>query len=143
MGKTSIMNRVCGKDFNSTEKPTIGTRLAQHTLGKLVIDVWDTAGQHTQFGSVKAKSRRADILLAVYDVSNKDSLRVLEERLTEIVRDGECGCVLLFNDYWVHLLGDMAAVFSIIEVIFNVSWLPYRLAAVGFDSVTGKQSRFH
>ncbi|CAE7445532.1 Rab26, partial [Symbiodinium microadriaticum] len=88
VGKTSLLNCICGLNFNPIEKPTIGTKLVQHTLGKLVVEVWDIAGQPTQFGSVKAKTRRADILFAVYDVSNRDSIIVLEQRILEIIREG-------------------------------------------------------
>jgi len=57
VGKTSIMNRLCERGFNPTERPTMGTQLIQHPLGKLVIDIWDVAGQKSQFGSVKAKAK--------------------------------------------------------------------------------------
>jgi GTPase SAR1 family protein len=97
VGKTSIMNRLCGQDFHPYEKPTIGTKLIQHLLGKMVVEVWDVAGQPTQFGSVKSKARRADILFGVYDVGNRESLRVLDERLSEIVRNGESKNVNIYE----------------------------------------------
>lgn len=106
MGKTSIMNRICGLEFQPYEKPTIGTKLVQHLLGKMVVEVWDVVGQHSQFGSVKAKARRADILFAVYDVSSKDSLLVLGERLTEIVRNGAL-CVI--ENVWAVTVCDRGA----------------------------------
>jgi hypothetical protein len=88
VGKTSIMNRICGIPYHSAERPTIGSRLTHHVLGKLVIDIWDTGGQAAQLGTAKARARKADIVFAVYDVTNKDSLINLKSIVRELTQNG-------------------------------------------------------
>lgn len=95
VGKTSIMNRICRDEFHAIEKPTIGTKLMQHALGKLVLDVWDTGGQPAQHATMKARAKRADIILAIYDVSNRDSLITLKTIIAELFQIGSLTDTLL------------------------------------------------
>jgi GTPase SAR1 family protein len=90
VGKTSLMNRICRDEFHAVEKPTIGTKLLQHALEKLVLDVWDTGGQPAQYATMKARAKRADVILAVYDVSNRDSLIALKDILEDLYQIGLC-----------------------------------------------------
>jgi hypothetical protein len=90
VGKTSILNRICQDQFHAIEKPTIGTRLVQHALGKLVLDIWDTGGQPAQHATMKARAKRADVILAIYDVSNRDSLIALKNILEDLFQLGLC-----------------------------------------------------
>jgi hypothetical protein len=88
VGKTSVLNRICQDQFHAVEKPTIGTRLMQHALGKLVLDIWDTGGQPAQYATMKARAKRADVILAIYDVSNRDSLIALKTILQDLFQLG-------------------------------------------------------
>lgn len=95
VGKTSIMNRICKNEFHTVEKPTIGTKLLQHSLGKLVLDIWDTGGQPAQYATMKARVKRADIILAIYDVSNKESLVAIQNILQDLYHTGNYIVIIL------------------------------------------------
>ena len=93
VGKTSILQSLIDPDFqipSTGTKPTIGSDLYTYDLkiegGKALeqeahyaqLQIWDTAGQE-RFNSLgKQLYRGADILVLVYDISDKQSFTMVE-----------------------------------------------------------------
>jgi small GTP-binding protein len=90
VGKTSLLNRLLNEEyFISDYKPTVGADFVQktHTLtttkdnSKIDYEVWDTAGnfQFKTFSDLIFNNSQA--LLAVYDITNKESFEYLKKGL--------------------------------------------------------------
>ena len=77
VGKTSIIRRLLGKEFNTVMASTIGIEPnffqqikfenEDEDDSKISINIWDTAGQEKYHSCVKGVVRRADIIIFVRD----------------------------------------------------------------------------
>lgn len=102
VGKTSIVNCLKGNKFQEHQSPTVGAQLVQHSLGSINLELWDTAGQASQHKGVLLHTRRADIILVVYDITRRHSFESLETTLSDVINHGIepwCSMILLGNKY--------------------------------------------
>lgn len=79
VGKTSLINRICGGYFDNKFCTTIGVDFRVKTVvvdgHDVVLQLWDTAGQE-RFRSITSQyMRRSDGVLIVYDVNSEPSFR--------------------------------------------------------------------
>lgn len=77
VGKTSLINRICGGDFTEKFCTTIGVDFRVKTIvlegQQVVLQLWDTAGQE-RFRSITSQYlRKSDGVLIVYDVNSEFS----------------------------------------------------------------------
>ena len=77
VGKTCVISRMCGKPFSTSHITTMGVdkiSLTEKLNGKTyIIKIWDTTGQE-RFASLATQYlRKADGVIFVYAVNDKDS----------------------------------------------------------------------
>lgn len=86
VGKTSIINRFIRKEF-SQQNPTVGasffTQMMSYNDTQIYIQIWDTAGQE-KFRSIgPIYFRKALAAVAVFDLTNKETLSNLKSWIEE------------------------------------------------------------
>ncbi len=76
-GKTIIIQRIMGYQFNDCYEPSIGVDFISKNIrfrGKIIkIQLWDTSGQEKYKGLIPSYVRNSSIVFIVYDVSNRQS----------------------------------------------------------------------
>ena len=91
VGKSSLLLRFVDSLWNDTFVPTIGVDFKVKTLEinnkKVKMQIWDTAGQERFRTVISTYFRGAHGILLLYDVTNKDSFKNLENWLTEIEKN--------------------------------------------------------
>ena len=97
VGKTSIVNRYWGQQFNSNETPTIAASYIQvpaeiedeRTNAKVLVklNIWDTAGTEKFQCLVPLYARTADSLVIVFDVTNPSSFEGAKKWYTKVLED--------------------------------------------------------
>ena len=74
VGKSSIMKRLTDDIFDSCEESTIGAAFyTKRYPGNVKLQLWDTAGQERYASLAPMYYRNADAIVAVYDVTDKES----------------------------------------------------------------------
>ena len=91
VGKSSLLLRFVDSLWNDAFVPTIGVDFKVKTLeinnNKVKMQIWDTAGQERFRTVVSTYFRGAHGILLLYDVTNKDSFKNLENWLIEIEKN--------------------------------------------------------
>ena len=77
VGKTNIIVRLLGKEFNKESGPTLTTIFANKSIElkghSIVAYLWDTAGIETYRSIIKLYYKAADGVFVVYDITDKNS----------------------------------------------------------------------
>ena len=93
VGKSSLLLRYVDSVWNDSFVPTIGVDFKVKTLDindkKIKMQIWDTAGQERFRTVVATYFRGAHGILLLYDVTNKDSFKNLENWLIEIEKNAQ------------------------------------------------------
>jgi small GTP-binding protein len=83
VGKSSIINRLVNKEFNSVEPSTIGATFLLHSEEveniRIEMQIWDTAGQEKYKSLSPIYCRGAAAAIVVFDITNHDSFHKLEQ----------------------------------------------------------------
>ncbi len=83
VGKTNLINTCTGLKFDKCSRPTTTGTFSQKIItinGKnFTINLWDTAGQEKFRSLTKIFLKKADIVIYVYDITNRNSFEDLEE----------------------------------------------------------------
>ena len=91
VGKSSMLLRFVDSVWNDAFTPTIGVEFKVKTLEinnkRVKMQIWDTAGQERFRTVVSTYFRGAHGILLLYDVTNKDSFKNLENWLIEIEKN--------------------------------------------------------
>ena len=91
VGKSSLLLRFVDSLWNDAFVPTIGVDFKVKTLEinnkKVKMQIWDTAGQERFRTVVSTYFRGAHGILLLYDVTNRDSFKNLENWLIEIEKN--------------------------------------------------------
>ena len=91
VGKSSMLLRFVDSVWNDAFTPTIGVDFKVKTLEinnkRVKMQIWDTAGQERFRTVVSTYFRGAHGILLLYDVTNKDSFKNLENWLIEIEKN--------------------------------------------------------
>ena len=91
VGKSSLLLRFVDSVWNDGFVPTIGVDFKVKTLEinnkKVKMQIWDTAGQERFRTVVSTYFKGAHGILLIYDVTNKDSFKNLENWLIEIEKN--------------------------------------------------------
>ena len=91
VGKSSMLLRFVDSVWNDAFTPTIGVDFKVKTLDinnkRVKMQIWDTAGQERFRTVVSTYFRGAHGILLLYDVTNKDSFKNLENWLIEIEKN--------------------------------------------------------
>ena len=93
VGKSSLLLRYVDSVWNDAFVPTIGVDFKVKTLTinekRVKMQIWDTAGQERFRTVVSTYFRGAHGILLLYDVTNKDSFKNLENWLIEIEKNAK------------------------------------------------------
>ena len=90
VGKTNLINAVKGLNFNENTESTLNIKCLQKTMNiykkNYSINLWDTAGQEKFRALNKLYYKESKIVLLVYDISNINSFKALEEYWLDEIR---------------------------------------------------------
>ena len=103
VGKSCILLRFADDTFTDSYISTIGVDFRFRTVEvekkTCKLQIWDTAGQERYRTITSAYYRGADAIVMVYDVTNKDSFRHVNDWLVEVTRyASEDTCKLLVGN---------------------------------------------
>ena len=91
VGKNSLLLRYVDHIWSDTFVPTIGVDFKVKTSElenkKIKMQIWDTAGQERFRNVISSYFRGAHGILLIYDVTNRDSFKNLENWLIEIEKN--------------------------------------------------------
>lgn len=84
VGKTSILNSYFSGRFDASTDSTLGAVFRQKLINldddeRISLQFWDTAGQERYRALIPMYTRGANIALIVFDITNRDSFRSLDE----------------------------------------------------------------
>ena len=81
VGKTSLINIFIDPNFNKNISPTLSpsylTKLVEYENKTFLLSIWDTAGQEQYRAMNKIFIKNSNIILFIYDITNKPSLKEL------------------------------------------------------------------
>ena len=89
VGKTSIASRFCKNSFNDNYINTIGGAYQQQNITlnngvKIKLHIWDTSGQDRFRSMTNLYYRDAQVAILTYDVTNEQTLEILNYWLNEL-----------------------------------------------------------
>lgn len=84
VGKTSILRRIADNQFTDNYVSTIGIDFRFINVLTHHLQFWDTAGQTHLRPNVDKCSMGADVILYVYDVTNKESFESLHALIEDV-----------------------------------------------------------
>ena len=91
VGKSSLILRYVDQVWSDTFVPTIGVDFKVKTLEidnkKIKMQIWDTAGQERFRNVISSYFRGSHGILLIYDITNRDSFKNLENWLIEIEKN--------------------------------------------------------
>ena len=108
-GKTNIINSFINKPFDDNACSTITSAFATKSViinqKNYNVDIWDTAGQEAYRSLTKIFINDSNIVIFVYDITNKNSFTDLEYwiNLTKEILDDSTFYVILGNKYDLYL----------------------------------------
>lgn len=98
VGKTCIVQRYVNNDFTDDLNSTIGVSFLMKTvlLGerKVELEIWDTAGQETYRSILPLYYRGAAIVVLVYDITNKESLKQAKWWVRQVKQECDADVVI-------------------------------------------------
>ena len=93
VGKTSLIRRYTNNIFNSNHLETIGIEFysREERINNKVIQIkfWDTAGQEIFHSLTKNFYRKADGIIIVYDITNKESFERVQDWIKSVYDNTE------------------------------------------------------
>ncbi|CAL6103880.1 Rab11 [Hexamita inflata] len=95
-GKTSIVLRVTSNSFQD-QNTTIGAALTKLDFGGGIIQVWDTAGQERFAKLAPVYYRNADLVIVVYDITDRLSFDRAKVLVQELQQDMTVLIILIGN----------------------------------------------
>ena len=88
VGKTSLIRRYTNNIFNSTHLETIGIEFynREERINDQIIQIkiWDTAGQEIFHSLTKNFYRKADGIIIVYDITNRESFEKVQDWIKSV-----------------------------------------------------------
>lgn len=88
VGKTCILNRFAKDEFTKEYVTTIGVSFISKDIdfgeGKLVLHIWDTAGQEIYRSVTRSYYRNSACALIIYDITSKSSFESVESWLHDV-----------------------------------------------------------
>ena len=94
VGKKSLMKRFGGAEFSSSEVSKMSKHFVSSDVERYMIKSWDDKGQEVREKltenrrSILPFTKKADILMVVYDITNVLSFRYLPDILEQIISSG-------------------------------------------------------
>ena len=102
VGKTNILTMFMDKKFNQSHMTTSGIDLKTTSIElnnrKLRIQLWDTCGQEKYKSITKNLFLKVQGILAVYDITNRNSFSILKNWINSIKSDGNHPKMLIIGN---------------------------------------------
>jgi small GTP-binding protein len=100
VGKTSLIKRFMGEDFNVACQPTISTEFKVRSIllnpnEGAELKIWDTCGQEKFRSLTRQYFRQANGIILVYDCSDRKTFLNLEQWIKEIKENSPPNCSLI------------------------------------------------
>ncbi|XP_067842743.1 ras-related protein Rab-20 [Heptranchias perlo] len=92
VGKTSLLHRYTERRFQGTVS-TVGGAFFIKQWGPHSVSIWDTAGREQFHGLGTMYCRGAAAVILTYDVTNRQSLRELEDRFLALTDTAQADCI--------------------------------------------------
>ena len=109
VGKTSLINVSIGMQFNPKEKATISSTFVQKKMTidskEFRINLWDTAGQERLKSLEKLFFKGSQVVIFVYDITDKNSFIGLKKWVEEVEN-------ILENKYVCGIVGNKQDLYS-------------------------------
>ena len=87
-GKSSIMGRIIGEEFDQYSQPTIGAAFGNHvTKNNNMLEIWDTAGQERYRSLAPMYYRNASLALIVFDISDSITIDSANDWIDEMSKN--------------------------------------------------------
>lgn len=110
VGKTSLINSCTGLGFNSNPSMTMNCSFLQKRFyinnKEYIVNLWDTIGQESYFSLNKMFYREAEVVIFVFDITDKESLYELDKWIKnvneELGTNFVCGIVGNKNDLFIN-----------------------------------------
>ena len=91
VGKTNLINTSLGKEFDPNNNTTVAKSYSRKEFQindkKYDIDLWDTAGQESYRGITTMFINNSQIVIFVYDITNKKSFDELKKYWLNIIKE--------------------------------------------------------
>uniref|UniRef100_A0A8D3AHD9 EF-hand domain-containing protein n=1 Tax=Scophthalmus maximus TaxID=52904 RepID=A0A8D3AHD9_SCOMX len=88
VGKTSLLRRFCDDSFHPGTSATVGIDYSVKTItvdsSQVALQLWDTAGQERYRSITKQFFRKADGVVVMYDITDKQSFTAVRQWLTSV-----------------------------------------------------------
>lgn len=88
VGKTSLLKRFCDDCFHPGTSATVGIDYSVKTItvdnSQIALQMWDTAGQERYRSITKQFFRKADGVIVMYDITERQSFTAVRQWLTSI-----------------------------------------------------------
>ena len=102
VGKTCIIERYIGREFDSCPEPTLGVSCFEKQVkleenNKLTLNLWDTAGQERFQSLVRLYSKGALGCFIAYDITNRESFEKLENWFNIVLQNIKVPIILVGN----------------------------------------------
>jgi small GTP-binding protein len=94
VGKKSLMKRFGGAEFSSSEISKMSKHFVSSDVERYMIKTWDDKGREVQEKLIENRrsilpfTKKADILMVVYDITNVLSFKYLPDILEQIISSG-------------------------------------------------------
>jgi small GTP-binding protein len=99
VGKSSIIHRFVGNNFNADQTPTLGASFMVRTMPikdiAVTFNIWDTAGQERYQSLARLYYRKVDVAVLVYDITQRNSYEVLKKWYGELREYGPKNTVVI------------------------------------------------
>ena len=109
VGKTSLINVSIGMQFNPKEKATVSSTFVQKKMTidskEYRINLWDTAGQERLKSLAKLFFKGSQVVIFVYDITDKNSFIGLKKWVEEVEN-------ILENKYVCGIVGNKQDLYS-------------------------------
>ena len=100
VGKTALVEKITTSDFNESHNPTIGAQYVSLEIRvgstKIVLELWDTAGQEVFRSLVGFYARDAKGVFLVCDITESSTIKDLEKWVQFIEEQAPDSEVILF-----------------------------------------------
>merc|ERR1712137_1541121 len=110
VGKSSILLRFVTNDFHPNYESTIGAsfmaKMMIHNDKAYKLQIWDTAGQEKYHCLAPLYYKDSTVAIVVYDVTNRESFKVVQNRVKEVQKFGSKDLVLAIVGNKIDLIDD-------------------------------------
>lgn len=139
VGKSSILNRFCNSKFDDSYQATIGLDFHSKSvvIGKKTIKLnfYDTAGQEKFKSLIPTYIKDADIIIIVFDVTNKSSFDHVRTWIKEIAEIRKSNSMISIIGNKLDLVSNIEYISEIQNLVSETNFIVCTMSAKTNDGV--------